>query len=84
LLFKSNNLGSKLIRAATNSEYDHVAMIVKNYYRSGHKDKVFIFESVRTEGVRLTDWNYIRSDIGPGKFYEKVVYRRVDFNRDTK
>ena len=56
-------------------------MIVKDIYTSSPSDKVYIFESVQDEGVRITDWESIKHEIGPNKFYNKVVYRSVDFRR---
>ena len=32
-------------------------------------------------GVRITDWNSIKDEVGRDKFYRKIIYRSVDFNR---
>ena len=63
------------------SKFDHVAMIFKGWFNHCPNEKGFILESVRDEGVRVTVWDYIKDDIGPGKFFQRVIYRSVDFNR---
>ena len=81
LLYQTNTLSSQLIRTATRSNYDHVAIIIKGFYTGSPSDKVYIFECVSDEGVQITDWDSIRSEIGPDKFYNKVIYRSVNFSR---
>ena len=70
-----------MVRTATMSKFDHVAMIFKGWFDNCPNEKVFILESVYGEGVRVIDWDYIKDDIGPGKFFQRVIYRSVDFNR---
>ena len=70
-----------MIRTATRSKYDHVAMIIKSWYPHSPSEKVYIFESVQDIGVRVTDWDSIKDEVGHDKFYRKVIYRSVDFNR---
>ena len=70
-----------MIRTATNSKFGHVAMIVKSWYPNCPEEKVFIFECVQDVGVRITDWNSIKDEVGRDKFYRKIIYRSVDFNR---
>ena len=87
LLYTTYGFGAKITRGATSSKYDHVAMVVKslNAHDPNADDKVFIFESVNGYGVRLTDWDYVRQDIGNqnnGKIFKNIVYRSVDFNRE--
>ena len=69
LLYSTRNLGGKLLRTATGSKYDHVSMIVKSWYPHCPEQKVFIFESVYDSGVRITDWECLRNDIGPDEYY---------------
>jgi len=35
-------------------------------------------------GVSLNRWEYLKPHIGPGKFYEKLVFRHIDFDRGDK
>ena len=66
-------------RTALNSEYDHVAMVIK--YPLYDKDEIYLIESVGGPGVRLNKWSWLRSNVGPYKFYEKIALRHVKFNR---
>ena len=58
----------------TASQFDHVSMIIRNLFPD-EPDKVHIFESVGGAGVRITDWDSTKSQVGPKKHYVKVVYR---------
>ena len=82
LLFTTNRLISKGVRIITKSKYDHVAMIIRNLFPD-HPNQVHIFEAVGGEGVRIVEWNETKQSIGEEKnrFYSKVVYRQVEFDR---
>ena len=85
ILFQSSHVGGKLVRTATLSNYDHVAMIFRGINPQDQMmDQIYIFESVNDQGVRLVKWSDLRDDIGRGKWYHKAVYRSVDFNRKKK
>ena len=82
ILFQSSHVAGKLVRTATRSNYDHVAMIFRGFNPyDQNSDQIYIFESVNGQGVRILKWNDLRNDIGRGKWYHKVVYRSVDFDR---
>ena len=69
-----------MTRTVTWSDYDHVAMILKF---ESDPDDVYFVEAV-CSGVSLNKWSSVRDHIGLGKFYKMVVFRHIDFNRDSK
>lgn len=81
LLFTTNRVISKAVRAATASDYDHVAMIIRDL-DPDDRSKVHVFEAVGGDGVRIIEWEMIKEDVGATKHYNKVVYRKVDFKRE--
>lgn len=81
LLFRGGAIGGKLTRSFTNSHFDHVAMILKF---STAPDEVFLVEATGNMGVSLNRWVFLRPHIGHGKFYEKLVYRHIKFDRGDK
>lgn len=57
---------SELIKAATESEFSHVGFIV----RFDHIDRIFVFESVESIGVRpVILSSYVNNYLGSGKGY---------------
>ena len=74
LLFRGNNAGQFAIRAATSSEYDHVAMILKF---DSDPNEVYLVEAVGNRGVTYNKWANIRKHIGTDKFYGKLVFRSI-------
>ena len=85
LLYTSHGFLSSVTRSATNSEYDHVAIVVKSIHEKDDQNQIFIFESVNQMGVRMCAWNDVRDDIGStlqGKSFRKIIYRSVEFNRE--
>lgn len=81
MLYKGNSFPAKVIRAATNGKYDHVAMIIKF---DTDPDEIYIIEAVNNFGVHLNDWSFIRQHIGKNKFYQQVMYRHIDYTRTEK
>jgi len=65
-------------RTFTGSHFDHVAMVLK--FESA-PDEVFLVEATGNMGVSLNRWIYLRPHIGHGKFYEKLIYRHIKFDR---
>ena len=65
----------------TRGNFDHVAMILR--FESS-EDDIFFVEASGNWGVALNKWTVIRKHIGKDKFYERVVYRHVDFERDEQ
>ena len=45
------------------------------------EDEVFFVEASGNQGVALNKWSLIRPHIGAGKFYSRVIYRHVEFER---
>ena len=69
-MFRTKNTGATIQRVLTNSEYDHVAMVVK--FR---KKEIMVFESNAIHGVSVFEWNqYIRYF----DLYEKVSVRKLN------
>lgn len=50
-MFRTNNTGAKIQRVLTNSDFDHVAMVVR--FR---QKEVMVFESNRLYGVSIYEW----------------------------
>lgn len=46
LLYTTHGFFPRVTRGATNSNYDHVAMVVKSINKSDPQNQVYIFESV--------------------------------------
>ena len=61
----------------TFSEFDHVGVIIR---LDGEEDIHFI-EATGGPGVRVNRWDNLKNHIGNGKFYERVVFRHVNFDR---
>lgn len=56
LLFYTKNTGAKIQRMITNSDFDHVAMVVKFRH-----NEPMVFESNQSYGVSIFDWGqYVR------------------------
>mgnify|MGYP000855427302 CR=1 FL=1 len=81
LLFRGSQAGSLVTRTFTGSHFDHVAMVLKF---ASEPDEVFLVEATGNMGVSLNRWAYLKEHIGKGKFYEKLVFRHVDYDRGTK
>lgn len=81
LLFRGSHAGSLVTRTFTNSHFDHVAMVLK--FETA-PEEVFLVEATGNMGVSLNRWVFIRPHIGHGKFYEKLVFRHIEFDRGDK
>lgn len=79
LLFCATSGSAGMIRTFTGSQFDHVAMILKF---ESEEDEVFFVEASGNHGVALNKWSCIRNQIGHKKFYERVIFRHVNFERD--
>jgi hypothetical protein len=75
LLFKGQTLATKVQRAVTRSEYDHVAMILR--YSNG---KLVLLESTGTTGVAVLEWDVFLANKWQN-LYDKIVYRSLRINR---
>lgn len=71
LLFYTKNTGAQLQRFFTNSDFDHVAMVVK--FR---KNDLMIFESNQMYGVSIYDW---KQYIQYFDLYQKITIRKLQY-----
>ena len=79
LLFKaSDSFGASVTRTWTDSDFDHVAMVLKFEQTP---DEVFLIEATGNTGVSLNRWEFLKPHVGTGKFYEKLVHRHIEFER---
>ena len=74
-------MGNSFVRLVQNSHFDHIAMVVKF---ESDKDEIYLVEATGNMGVVYNTWSYLRDHVGQGKFWEKVVYRHVDFDRESE
>ena len=75
MLFKSSSFGSFALRVASNSEYDHVGMIIR-----GKKGEVFLYECLGAGGVQLNDIDYFL-DNDWDKMYQQIAIRKLHCDR---
>jgi hypothetical protein len=54
LLFRGRHIGSKITRTATQSNFDHIAMILKF---ESDSDEIYLIEATANRGVSLTKWS---------------------------
>lgn len=80
LLFRSKQLlGPRITRTITNSNFDHVAMILK-FEQEGKE--VFVLDSTSGQGVAIQRWSTLR-DYLHGRnterpmFYDQIVHRHL-------
>lgn len=81
LLFRGNQGGSKITRTFTASHFDHVAMVLKF---ESDPDEIFLVEATGNNGVSLNRWMFLKDHVGHDKFYDKIVFRHVNFDRGDK
>ena len=81
ILFRTSNTVSNITRGYTNSHFDHVGMLLRF---ETHPDEIFMLDSTSNMGVALNKWSFLRKHIGKGKFYDKAVYRHINFDRSDK
>jgi len=71
LLFYTKNTGARFQRFITNSDFDHVAMVVKF-----KKNDLMIFESNQMYGVSIYDW---KQYIQYFDLYQKITIRKLEY-----
>lgn len=85
LLFRSKHLLSKVQRKLTNSEYDHVGIVIR---MNGDPSEVFFLEAV-SSGVRLNRWSQVRELLAHPRnppatqMYTKAAFRHVNIPRSS-
>ena len=47
-------------------------------------DEIYLVEATGNSGVSLNRWLFLREHIGSGKFYKKIVFRHINFDRGDK
>lgn len=75
LLFKTNTIPAKTIRAYTRSEFDHIAMVIK---MASLPNEVLLLESTSCSGVHLSRFSEKKLFIGT--YFKKLVYRKLTWN----
>ena len=78
MLYTASNIGSLITRTYTNSTFDHVAVVVNLDNDDG---ELFLLEATGGTGVSLNTWSFLRNHIGEDKFYKKLIFRKVNFER---
>ena len=81
LLFRGSQAGSKITRTITGGYFDHVAMVLKF---ESDPTEIYLVEATGNMGVSLNKWSLLKEHVGPGKFYKKLIYRHVNFDRGDK
>jgi hypothetical protein len=81
LLYKSNSTSAAITRTFTNSHFDHVGMVLKF---ETDPNEIYIVDATGNLGVSLNKWSFLRENVGHRKFYERVVFRHIKFNRSEK
>jgi len=75
LLFRAKNITSKVQRFFTNSDYDHVALVVKF-----SSQRVGLFEVTGKDGVSLLFWDdFVSYDWH--NLYSRLVYKKLNVER---
>lgn len=77
LLFKSQHSAATVQRVFTDSEYDHVGLVLRN-----KKNELFIYESTSDTGVGLTSWKqFVKYE-----WYtqiDKICWRQLDIKLNS-
>lgn len=78
MLFKSSSFGSFALRVASNSEYDHVGMLIR-----GKKGEVFLYECLGAGGVQLNDIEFFL-DNDWDSYYRHIAIRKLHCERSEE
>ena len=73
-------MGGTAVSLATGGHFSHVAFLYKD---PNDLTDIVYYEAV-SDGVGHTWWSECREHVGPGKFYEKVCFRKLTIKRDEK
>ena len=46
--------------------------------------EVYMIEATGKYGVALNKWSQLRDHVGPDKFYHKLIWRHVEFDRSIE
>jgi hypothetical protein len=75
ILFKGKKLGSKITRGITNSEFDHIAMVLK----FEDDEEVYMIDATLS-GVNVTSWQQLCTY--KDKLYSKIIWRKLHVKRN--
>ena len=48
------------------------------------EDELYLLESVGEKGVSLNKWTYLRECVGTNEYYQRAVFRHINFERNDK
>ena len=71
VFFKGKSFGSCMTRMLCNSDYDHIALVLR-----GQDDKIFFFEAGYNYGVNMFSWERFK-EYNWRDYYSQVVYRKL-------
>ena len=77
LLFTGKTFSSKMTRKLTNSEYDHVAMVI-----TFEEDDDIHFLEATSQGVHIVSWAEMSKYFS--QMYSKIVWRKLYAERDDE
>jgi len=46
--------------------------------------EIYFVDATGTNGVACSKWSLLRYHYGPDKFYERIIFRHIDFNRSDE
>ena len=70
-----------MTRKLTNSHFDNVAMCLKF---DTDPDEIYLLEATGGSGVAINRWLFLKEHVGKNKFYDKIVLRHINFDRNDK
>ena len=47
------------------------------------EEEIYIIDAT-SSGVKLTKWRFLRDHVGPNKFYDKIILRHLNFDRNDQ
>lgn len=48
------------------------------------ENEIYLVEATGNNGVCLNKWGNLQPNVGTDKFYQRIIYRHIDFARDDK
>jgi hypothetical protein len=49
----------------------------------GSPKEVYMLEATGNYGVAINKWSFLRDHVGKKKFYSRMMFRHVNFDRET-
>mmetsp|Transcript_39664 Transcript_39664/g.60758 ORF Transcript_39664/g.60758 Transcript_39664/m.60758 type:complete len:83 (+) Transcript_39664:731-979(+) len=47
-------------------------------------NEIYLVEATGNSGVSLNRWLFLKDHVGAGKFYKKMIFRHISFDRGDK